>query len=166
MTTVAATRFRGIKFRSQLDARWAAFFDHLGWPYTYLPLGTPRPTFLVSGDHPFCVLVTGAITPEDYLAESAACSGIEVSVPIVVVGVTPAPYFGAAGSQTRIVADAPFGVAEMQVVTWSALGGPPSLDLLGRSMPHGHQPRTAGDPARSVRAAWIKGTNDVAAVSE
>ena len=31
------TRYAGTVFRSRLEARWAAFFDVLGWPWTYEP---------------------------------------------------------------------------------------------------------------------------------
>lgn len=32
-----ATRYKGIAFRSQLEARWAALFDLLQWPWSYEP---------------------------------------------------------------------------------------------------------------------------------
>jgi hypothetical protein len=30
--------YRGIEYRSRLEARWAAFFDETGWKHTYLDL--------------------------------------------------------------------------------------------------------------------------------
>ena len=37
-TTAIPTRYKGILFRSRLEARWSAFFDLLGWPYAYEPI--------------------------------------------------------------------------------------------------------------------------------
>lgn len=39
--TIAAipTTYRGTRFRSKLEARWAATFDHLGWYWEYEPCG-------------------------------------------------------------------------------------------------------------------------------
>lgn len=31
------TTYRGVRFRSRLEARWAAFFDKMGWMWTYEP---------------------------------------------------------------------------------------------------------------------------------
>lgn len=32
------TSYEGVHFRSRLEARWACFFDYLGWPWEYEPL--------------------------------------------------------------------------------------------------------------------------------
>jgi hypothetical protein len=37
------TRYKGYRFRSRLEARWAVFFDHLGWPWEYEPEGYELP---------------------------------------------------------------------------------------------------------------------------
>lgn len=51
--TIAAipTVYRGRKYRSRLEARWAAFFDLLGWKHEYEPydLGKWSPDFLLTG---------------------------------------------------------------------------------------------------------------------
>lgn len=50
--TIAAipTLYRGRMYRSRLEARWAAFFDRLGWAYEYEPfdLGSWSPDFLLT----------------------------------------------------------------------------------------------------------------------
>ena len=50
--TIAAipTIYRGRQYRSRLEARWAAFFDKLGWRHEYEPfdLGAWSPDFLLS----------------------------------------------------------------------------------------------------------------------
>lgn len=40
MTKIAAipTTYAGVRFRSRLEAKWAAFFDLLTWPWEYEPL--------------------------------------------------------------------------------------------------------------------------------
>jgi hypothetical protein len=45
------TKYRGIMFRSQLEATWAAFFDQIGWPWEYEPfeLSGWLPDFLLRG---------------------------------------------------------------------------------------------------------------------
>jgi hypothetical protein len=45
------TRYAGINFRSRLEARWAAFFDLLGWDYSYEPLDLDGwiPDFILHG---------------------------------------------------------------------------------------------------------------------
>lgn len=44
------TFYRGIRFRSRLEARWAAFFDLAGWTWEYEPFDLEgwSPDFLVS----------------------------------------------------------------------------------------------------------------------
>jgi hypothetical protein len=32
------TRYSGVAFRSRLEARWAAFFDYIGWKWEYEPI--------------------------------------------------------------------------------------------------------------------------------
>jgi hypothetical protein len=50
--TIAAipTLYRGRMYRSRLEARWAAFFDRLGWAHEYEPfdLGPWSPDFLLT----------------------------------------------------------------------------------------------------------------------
>jgi len=35
------TLYKGVKFRSRLEARWAAFFDLAGWSWEYEPIDLP-----------------------------------------------------------------------------------------------------------------------------
>jgi len=45
------TKYNGVQFRSRLEAKWAAFFDILKWPWLYEPvdLGEWSPDFIISG---------------------------------------------------------------------------------------------------------------------
>jgi hypothetical protein len=45
------TKYAGVQFRSRLEARWAAFFDLLRWPWHYEPIDLAGyiPDFILSG---------------------------------------------------------------------------------------------------------------------
>lgn len=45
------TRYNGTEFRSRLEARWAAFFDLIGWQWEYEPIDLPGwiPDFILTG---------------------------------------------------------------------------------------------------------------------
>lgn len=51
VTASIKTRYKGHQFRSRLEARWAAFFDMLGWSWEYEPLDYNGwiPDFAISG---------------------------------------------------------------------------------------------------------------------
>ena len=47
------TTYNGINFRSRLEAKWACFFDNIGWRYEYEPIDLNGyiPDFLIKGSH-------------------------------------------------------------------------------------------------------------------
>lgn len=47
------TVYEGIKFRSRLEAKWAAMFDQLGWSWEYEPIDLKGyiPDFVLKWDH-------------------------------------------------------------------------------------------------------------------
>lgn len=51
------TVYNGCRFRSRLEARWAAFFDGIGWRWEYEPFDASGyiPDFLVYGQEPIIV---------------------------------------------------------------------------------------------------------------
>lgn len=65
------TTYRGVRMRSRLEARWAAFFDALGWAWMYEPIELPGwiADFAVSFSSPLLVEVKPALTLDDLLAE-------------------------------------------------------------------------------------------------
>lgn len=70
MTTSQAiiTTYRNVRFRSRLEARWAAFFDQLLWPWLYEPLDLAGyiPDFILPFTHdPVLVEVKPAIYLSD-----------------------------------------------------------------------------------------------------
>jgi hypothetical protein len=69
------TVYRGVQYRSRLEAKWAAFFDLLGWPYQYEPfdLGGWIPDFLLMGRVPVLVEVKPVFEfPQDVAAKIVA----------------------------------------------------------------------------------------------
>jgi hypothetical protein len=61
------TEYQGRLFRSRLEARWAAFFDLIGWDWEYEPLDLEgwSPDFLIKGTEDILVEVK-PITEIDY----------------------------------------------------------------------------------------------------
>jgi hypothetical protein len=61
------TVYRGYRMRSRLEARWAAFFDGLGWRWAYEPYDLDGwiPDFLIFGERPLLVEVKPAICRGD-----------------------------------------------------------------------------------------------------
>lgn len=56
------TRYAGVQFRSRLEAKWAAFFDLLEWPWTYEPFDLVGyiPDFILNFEHiPVLIEVKG-----------------------------------------------------------------------------------------------------------
>ena len=51
-------RYRGVKYRSRLDAKWAAVFHHLNWEVVYDPHTDGRLSFLVREPDPAGELAT------------------------------------------------------------------------------------------------------------
>lgn len=98
--TIAAipTEYRGIRYRSRLEARWAAFFDELGWSHTYEPfdLGRWSPDFLLRNTAPRgadVLIEVKPITEIDRAAawrmEASAWRGAGLPHELLLLGVGP-----------------------------------------------------------------------------
>ena len=63
------TRYGGTLFRSRLEARWAAFFDLVGWRWDYEPVDLKGwiPDFVIAGAKPIFVEVKPYLDPEEPL---------------------------------------------------------------------------------------------------
>ncbi len=76
--TIAAipTLYHGIQFRSRLEAKWAAFFDGLGWPWAYEPFDHAGwiPDFVITGEIPFLVEVKPDAEPDDAVMAKIDCA--------------------------------------------------------------------------------------------
>jgi hypothetical protein len=103
------TTYRGARFRSRLEARWAAFFDLVEWSWVYEPFDADGwiPDFLIRGPWPFLVEVGPCVSRGEYVAKGdkaraaypttrtlfgTSTDGIWLDVPegwTLVAGVTP-----------------------------------------------------------------------------
>jgi hypothetical protein len=68
MNHAIPTLYRGIEYRSRLEARWAAFFSGLGWDHVYEPFDGDGyiPDFVITTAKPFLAEIKPAVTTEDY----------------------------------------------------------------------------------------------------
>lgn len=84
------TTYRGTNFRSRLEGRWAAFFDLVGWRWTYEPLDANGwiPDFLIHGAEPFLVEVGPCATEPEYRKKAAKALANPGRV-VLVLGVSP-----------------------------------------------------------------------------
>ena len=77
--TIAAipTQYRGRMYRSRLEARWAAFFDRLGWTHEYEPfdMGKWSPDFAITEPFNALIEVKPAISLDEVLAERIDTAG-------------------------------------------------------------------------------------------
>lgn len=91
------TLYRGRKYRSRLEARWAAFFDLVGWRHEYEPydLGGWSPDFLLHTDYGDVVLVEVKphvdLQPEVAAKIEAACTKLGRDDTVLVLNVAPVP---------------------------------------------------------------------------
>ena len=87
------TTFREANFRSRLEARWAAFFDLIGWRWTYEPVDAAGyiPDFLIHGQQGFFVEVGPCVSATDYVAKIDKPDRVaaELGRDVLIVGVSP-----------------------------------------------------------------------------
>jgi hypothetical protein len=100
--TAHPTRYRGIQFRSRLEATWAALFDSLTWPWEYEPfdLGHYIPDFVLRFDEPILVEVKPAATREELRPVTADIDVTGWDREALVVGV--GPYLAQAWDQPAL----------------------------------------------------------------
>lgn len=93
------TTYKGTRFRSRLEARWAAFFDLLSWPWVYEPFDADGwiPDFLIEGPAPVLVEVGPCIDRTDYEAKAADGASRYLDLPTLILGVSPTPSFATRG---------------------------------------------------------------------
>lgn len=87
-----ATTYDAARFRSRLEARWAALFDLLRWPWIYEPVDLAGyiPDFVLNFHRPLLVEVKPAFAVPELIA--AAAAKVEASRwehEALIVGVTP-----------------------------------------------------------------------------
>jgi hypothetical protein len=84
-----ATEHRFTRFRSRLEARWAVFFDAIGWRWEYEPFDLDGyiPDFAILGARPFLIEVKPAVAIDE-LREHIAKAG-RAHRDLLIVGATP-----------------------------------------------------------------------------
>jgi hypothetical protein len=98
--TPIETYYGGYRFRSRLEARWAAFFDRIGWQYTYEPFDGAGyiPDFLIHGEHPLLDEVKPVVTAAEFEAATAKVVRGIAGVwqhDVLIVGADPLPNIDA-----------------------------------------------------------------------
>lgn len=93
------TTYRGVTYRSRLEARWAAFFDEIEWPHTYEPFDADGyiPDFMISGDRPLLIEVKPAATYREYQDMTSYIWDKLIgywSHDVLVLGLSPLPALG------------------------------------------------------------------------
>jgi hypothetical protein len=123
------TVYKGRQFRSRLEARWAAFFDLLHWPYEYEPFDLAGwiPDFLLLGKTRVLVEVKPAVDfPEDIADEisiAAGTAGWDGELLIVGASISPGgPYLGDVQlgwlGETARASGEPFDPADWETKPW------------------------------------------------
>jgi len=84
------TRYGGVNFRSRLEAKWAAFFDLLGWPWQYEPIDLAGyiPDFLLKFHRPLLVEVKPVIVQEEISAHAGKLESSGWPGDFMIVGAT------------------------------------------------------------------------------
>jgi hypothetical protein len=78
------TIYKGVQFRSRLEAKWAAFFDLLGWRWHYEPLDLDGwiPDFLIEPFNGFyCSQCRNRYGNDDNVVSCIRCNGNPDSIP-------------------------------------------------------------------------------------
>jgi len=92
------TTYKGLEYRSRLEARWAAFFDSVGWDYNYEPIDLDGwfPDFrLKAYDHRDVLVEVKPFTELQQFINEGVCEKIEHAVKpypdfeVLLLGVAP-----------------------------------------------------------------------------
>lgn len=156
------TTYRETRFRSRLEARWAAFFDLVGWSWTYEPFDADDwiPDFLIHGPAAFLVEVGPCVDPDDYL-HKATKPGDHADRPTLVLGVSPLalPEHLQAG---LIVNEFPVTIGPAFWM-WCTECSPSSLTIYGDLVdrPCGHNSARPNNLGHYLHDLWASAGNKV-----
>lgn len=162
------TEYKGRKYRSRLEARWAAFFDLLGWRHEYEPfdLGKWSPDFLLTGRYGATLLVevkpiqqfSAAVASK--IVEACFAKGIQDEVSgYLLLGVAPSVTHGivTAGWAASPQSDQPLAEWKAALIGWIPGSERPSFtaELL---RVHRWQMRSGAEPETVIESvlddAW------------
>lgn len=82
------TLYRDVQYRSRLEARWAAFFDLLGWKHQYEPFDLAGwvPDFLLFSAPKILVEVKPVVAPPLDVVGKIGRSGVPAEYEVMIVG--------------------------------------------------------------------------------
>ena len=87
------TTFKGVTYRSRLEATWAAFFTNIGWKFEYEPFDGNGyiPDFLIIGERPMLVEIKPIVTEHQAFEHQEKIKrGIaDLDYEVVVLGASP-----------------------------------------------------------------------------
>jgi len=89
-TPQGTVRYRGVKYRSRLEAKWAAFFHHVGWDAVYDPHTDGEVSFLVRELDAWFIRVDPRIV-----------EATQSEIGTITVGLAPADWPGLTREQVR-----------------------------------------------------------------
>lgn len=91
------TLYKGIRFRSRLEAKWAVFFDLVGWSWVYEPFDLDGyiPDFLITGQWPLVAEIGPVSSQREYVEKSAKADARpeQIGRDVIVLGLTPVVPF-------------------------------------------------------------------------
>lgn len=84
------TKHKGRQFRSRLEARWARFFDLLGWQFEYEPFDLRGwiPDFLLIADRPILVEIKPVISFPQKIGDKLLRSDAPEDFDLLILGCT------------------------------------------------------------------------------
>lgn len=82
------TDYSNLRFRSRLEANWAAFFDLVKWPWDYEPYDCDGwiPDFLLKGEFPVLIDVKPVSGVRECLPHTAKIEASSPPLPVAIIG--------------------------------------------------------------------------------
>ena len=85
------TKYKGVQFRSRTEAKWAAFFDLIGWKWDYEPFDLDGwiPDFYIHGEKPLLIEVKAEMTYSPLLEHVPKIRAAKPQYDVLIVGAVP-----------------------------------------------------------------------------
>jgi hypothetical protein len=168
------TLYAGVQFRSRTEARWAAFFDELGWRWLYEPLDLLGyvPDFVLPFEGgPLLVEVKAALSPEELVTHERKVTRSGWDGEALIVGATlweessAQPLLGWIGERERIGESLEWSWGDARLFECISCGGSSLLAAAGswrcRACGDGEGNEHVGAVLSTVSAKWSQACNRV-----
>ncbi len=167
------TLYRGVRFRSRTEARWASFFDELGWKWLYEPsdLAGYIPDFALLFEVPLLVEVKAALTVEELAAHQRKVEDSGWDGEALILGLAPwdmdsaQPLIGWFGERERIGEHLEWSWGDARLFECLSCGCPSVLAACGswhcRACGDGTGNEHVGAVLSTVAAKWAQASNRV-----